>query len=83
MSKISGCSCERHPAGDRTDPHDEQRAGRMRIVSTSEPGWSMTYDVECTACGRRFLVKQVDGPAPRWTWVPRGEKRKQHARPTG
>lgn len=51
----------------------------MRIVSTSEPGWSMTYLVECTACGRRFTVKQIDGPALQWTWTEHGVKRKRTA----
>lgn len=82
MSTTSGCPCDQYPDSDRTDPHDEERAGRVRIASTSEPGWSMTFEVECTACARRFRVTQIDGPALQWRWVPRGEKRKRGARTT-
>ncbi|WP_314648776.1 hypothetical protein [uncultured Microbacterium sp.] len=82
MSTTSGCPCDQYPGSDRTDPNDEERAGRVRIVSTSEPGWSMTYEVECVACARRFRVTQVDGPALHWRWVPRAEKRKRGARTT-
>jgi hypothetical protein len=69
--------CDPYRDGERTDPNDEQRAGHVRIVETSEPGWSMTYRVECTTCARRFVVKQIDGPTLQWKWVPQGEKRRR------
>jgi hypothetical protein len=62
------CWCESYPGLDQYDPEKEQRAGHVRIVSTSEPGWSMTYVVECTVCGRVFHVEQGDHHVPWWRW---------------
>lgn len=80
MTRSASCSCAAYTGPDQHEPQKEQDAGRVRILSTSEPGWSMTYVVECVACGRVFNVTQVDGPAVQWHWVPRGEKRKRVAR---
>lgn len=69
------CWCECYRAGDTFEPTKEQDAGHIRIVSTSEPGWSMTYEVECLVCGRGFTVDQRDGQIMTWKWKPHGEKR--------
>ena len=80
MSDSRPCRCDAYLDGDGYDPNKEERAGTVRIVSTTEPGWSMTYRVQCAACERGFVVKQIDGPALRWEWVPRGVKRKSGRR---
>lgn len=81
LAKLEGyrrgaCWCEGYRASDQFEPDKERDAGHIRIIDTSEPGWSMTYEVECTICGRLFNVDQRDGHVQTWKWVPRGEKRK-------
>lgn len=80
MNEHRPCRCDAYGDSDGYDPNEEERAGTVRVVSTTEPGWSMTYRVQCAACGREFIVKQIDGPALRWEWVPRGVKRKSGQR---
>jgi hypothetical protein len=77
VTPTEACRCAEYPGLGRFEPQQEQDAGHVAIVSTSEPGWSMTYVVACAACGRVFDVEQIDGPALLWRWVPRGEKRKR------
>ncbi len=57
------------------DPAREQTAGYVRIDGASAPGWSMTYDVTCTVCGRRYAVEQGEYHYPWWKWVPFGDDR--------
>ena len=71
------CWCASYPGHDQYEPAKEEAAGNIRILSTSEPGWSMTYDCECTVCGRGFTVEQGDHHIMWWKWVPRGEKRRR------
>ncbi|PCE13890.1 hypothetical protein AUC47_04350 [Microbacterium sp. SZ1] len=54
------------------DPKKEEAVDHVRIVSTSEPGWSMTYQCECVVCGLTFDVEQGDHHFMWWKWVPRG-----------
>ncbi len=68
------CWCASYPGLDQYEPQKEQSAGHVRILSTSEPGWSMTYACECAVCGRIFDVEQGDYHIMWWRWVPRGEK---------
>lgn len=70
------CWCENYAGFDRYEPDRERAAGYIQILSTSEPGWSMTYACECTNCGRKFDVEQGDYHVMWWKWVPRSEKRK-------
>ena len=69
------CWCANYPGLLTYDPQKEQKSGHARIISTSEPGWSMTYECECTVCGQRFDVEQGDYHVTWWKWVPRGVKR--------
>ena len=69
------CWCEDYPGPLHWDPEREQKEGHVRIVSTSEPGWSMTYECACTVCGRVFDVEQGDHHFTWWRWRPRGVKR--------
>lgn len=71
------CWCQNYPGMDQYEPTKEEKAGHVRIVSTSDPGWSMTYVCECTLCGRVFDVEQGDYHFMWWKWVPRGEKRRR------
>jgi len=73
------CWCQAYTRLDQFDPEKEQDAGHVRILSTSEPGWSMTFDVECTVCGREFGVEQGEYHVMWWKWVPRGEKRRRQS----
>ena len=80
LEKLDGyrqgaCWCESYKANDQFEPSKEQNADHVRIVSTGDPGWSMTYEVECTVCGRLFTVDQRDGHVMTWKWKPHGEKR--------
>ncbi|GAA1940350.1 hypothetical protein GCM10009775_35310 [Microbacterium aoyamense] len=70
------CRCEALPGSNR-EPTKEQDAGTVRILSTSEPGWDMTYELVCASCARRYTVRQTDGPATQWKWVPHGLKRRR------
>ena len=74
---MAACPCDVYVGESGHDPVKEQDAGAVRIASTSEPGWSMTYLVECVSCGRRCTVKQSDGPSLQWKWVPHGVKRRR------
>jgi hypothetical protein len=71
------CWCENYAGMDQYGPEKEQACGQVRILSTSEPGWSMTYECECAVCGRVFDVEQGDHHITWWKWVPRGEKRRR------
>lgn len=46
------CWCASYPGMDQYEPAKEQDRGHIRIMSASEPGWSMSYVCECTVCGR-------------------------------
>lgn len=50
------------------EPAKLEKAGKVEILGTSEPGWSMTYDCRCTACGRRCTVDQNDTHFTYWRW---------------
>jgi hypothetical protein len=69
------CWCEDYTLHDQWRPAKEEERERIRILSHSEPGWDMTYEVECTICGRVFRVEQGAHHVEWWAWVPRGEKR--------
>ncbi len=71
------CWCEDYPGPEHRDPHKEEEAGNIRILSTSEPGWSMTYECKCTICGRIYDVEQGDYHVMWWRWRPRGVKRRK------
>lgn len=71
------CWCAAYPGILTNDPRKEEAAGHIVIRSTSEPGWSMTYDCECTVCGQEFDVEQGDHHFTWWNWVPRGRKRRR------
>lgn len=71
------CWCSVYPGILVHDPRKEEGRGNVRILSTSEPGWSMTYECECTACGRVFDIEQGDHHVTWWKWVPRGAKRRR------
>jgi hypothetical protein len=66
-----GCWCADYPGLLLYDPEKEEAAGHVRIVSTSEPGWSMTFVCACTVCGREFDIQQGDYHYMWWKWVPR------------
>lgn len=69
------CWCVNYPGLLTYDPEKQQTVGSIRILSTSEPGWSMTFVAECTVCGRVFDIQQGDHHVMWWKWVPRGVKR--------
>ncbi|AKV85636.1 hypothetical protein AKG07_04285 [Microbacterium sp. CGR1] len=69
------CWCAAYPGLLTNDPEKEQALGHVSILSTSDPGWSMTYVTECAVCGRLFDVEQGDHHFMWWRWVPRGVKR--------
>lgn len=71
------CWCAVYPGLLTHDPRKEETKGHIRIVSTSEPGWSMTYLCECTVCGQVFDIEQGDHHFTWWNWVPRGLKRRR------
>ncbi|SFI37531.1 MULTISPECIES: hypothetical protein [Microbacterium] len=71
------CWCASYPGMDQYEPAKEQDRGHIRIISASEPGWSMSYVCKCTVCGRVFNVEQGDHHVMWWRWVPRGEKRRR------
>lgn len=71
------CWCANYPGLLTYDPAKQQDAGHTIIVSTSEPGWSMTYECACTVCGQVFDVEQGDHHVTWWKWVPRGVKRRR------
>ncbi|WP_311257158.1 hypothetical protein [Microbacterium sp. WCS2018Hpa-9] len=71
------CWCAVYPGLLTHDPRKEETHGRIRILSTSEPGWSMTYVGECTVCGQVFDIEQGDHHFTWWNWVPRGLKRRR------
>lgn len=71
------CWCAVYPGILTTDPRKEEATGHIRVLSTSEPGWSMTYLCECTVCGRQFDIEQGDHHFTWWNWVPRGRKRRR------
>ncbi|MGJ0388259.1 hypothetical protein [Microbacterium sp. CGR1] len=71
------CWCAAYPGILTTDPRKEEAADHIRVISTSEPGWSMTYLCECTVCGRQFDIEQGDHHFTWWNWVPRGLKRRR------
>ena len=69
------CWCANYPGLLMYDPEKEQDRGHARIVSSSEPGWSMTFECACAVCGQVFDVEQGDYHVMWWKWVPRGVKR--------
>lgn len=71
------CWCSSYVGLLSFDPSKEESRGHIRVLSTSEPALSMTYEVECTACGRVFDIEQGDYHMVWWKWVPRGEKRRR------
>lgn len=71
------CWCAAYPGILTHDPRKEEAAGHIAILSTSEPGWSMTYLCECTVCGRQFDIEQGDHHFMWWNWVPHGLKRRR------
>lgn len=71
------CWCAAYPGILTNDPRKEEAAGHIRILSTSEPGWSMSYVCECTVCARQFDIEQGDHHFTWWNWVPRGLKRRR------
>lgn len=71
------CWCAAYPGILTTDPLEEEAAGRIRMLSASEPGWSMTYLCACTVCGCEFDVEQGNQHFTWWNWVPRGLKRRR------
>ncbi|MDN3443902.1 hypothetical protein [Microbacterium sp. APC 3901] len=71
------CWCAAYPGQLTHDPRKEETRGHVLILSTSEPGWSMTYLCECTVCGQQFDIEQGDHHFTWWNWVPRGLKRRR------
>lgn len=71
------CWCASYPGLSFYEPDKEERAGYVTILSTSEPGWSMTYHCRCNLCSQEFDVQQGDYHYMWWKWVPRGEKRRR------
>ncbi|OAN38063.1 hypothetical protein [Microbacterium sp. H83] len=71
------CWCAVYPGMLTHDPRKEDTSGNVRILSTSEPGWSMTYVCECAVCGLVFDVEQGDHHFMWWDWKPRGPKRRR------
>ena len=71
------CWCVNYAGLLTYDPVKQQVAEHVRIISTSEPGWSMTYVTECAVCGQIFDVEQGDHHVTWWKWVPRGVKRRR------
>lgn len=71
------CWCAVYPGQLTHDPRKEETRGHILILSTSEPGWSMTYLCECTVCGQQFDIEQGDHHFTWWNWVPRGPKRRR------
>jgi hypothetical protein len=69
------CWCATYPGILSINPEKERDRGHVLILSTSEPGWSMTFETACVVCGRRFDVEQGDHHFLWWNWVPRGEER--------
>lgn len=65
------CWCADYPGLESYDPEKEERAGHVRVLSASEPGWSMTFATECAVCGRRFDVEQGEHHFLWWKWSPR------------
>jgi len=71
------CWCAAYPGILTHDPRKEETAGHIAVLSTSEPGWSMSYVSQCTVCERIFDVEQGDHHFTWWNWVPRGVKRQR------
>lgn len=65
------CWCANYPGLLAYNPEKQAGAGHITILSTSEPGWSMTYVCQCTVCGQVFDVEQGDHHFLWWEWVPR------------
>ncbi|TGO05382.1 hypothetical protein [Serinibacter arcticus] len=55
-------------------------AGKAEILSTSEPGWSMTYECRCTACGATYSVEQGDYHYTWWQWSKPPKKKRARQR---
>lgn len=70
------CWCANYPGLVFYEPSKEVDSGYVRILSTTEPGWSMTYHCVCAVCGQEFDVEQGDYHYMWWKWVPRGIKRR-------
>ena len=75
--RAGACWCANYPGLLAYDPGKQADAGHTKTLSTSEPGWSMTYVCECTVCGQVFDVEQGDHHFLWWEWVPRGVKRRR------
>lgn len=73
------CWCSSYVGLLSFDPSKEESRGHVRVLATSEPGWSMTYEAVCVVCGRIFDIEQGDYHVMWWRWVPRGEKRRRPA----
>lgn len=71
------CWCASYPGLLLYEPEAEERAGHVTILSTSEPGWEMTYVCRCEVCQQEFDVKQGNYHYMWWEWVPRGVRRKK------
>jgi hypothetical protein len=71
------CWCANYPGLSFYEPSKEEKSGYVRILSTSEPGWSMTYRCVCVLCGQEFEVEQGDYHYTWWKWVPRGLTRRK------
>lgn len=65
------CWCASYPTSQFFEPAKEERAGYVRILSTSTPGWSMTYECLCTVCEQVFGGEQGDYHYMWWRWAPR------------
>jgi hypothetical protein len=56
--------------------------GKVEILDTTEPGWSMTYRCRCTTCDAVYTVEQGDHHYTWWQWSrpPRRRRVKQRYR---
>lgn len=64
------CRCTLYPGYLFCDPHREQAAEQVEIVSSAPPDWFMTYRCRCPRCLREYEVEQGESHHTWWQWRP-------------
>jgi len=65
------CWCDDYRRLLAFDPTREEERGHVRVLGQSLSGWPVTYECECTVCGKEFRVDEGEHHARWWQWTPR------------